>query len=717
MDYYIAIDQGTHATRALLYDQHGNQVDSKWTKVELERVKDGWIEQDSQELLDSVLGTTQRLLDSLTDEQRGSVRAAGIATQRSSVLLMDQHGNAVSPVLSWQDVRAADFLKTISHQHQVITSITGLPVSAHYGASKLRWLVDQHKPDKNNIMLTPLVSYYLFHLLGKKRFCVDHSNAQRTQLFDLDTMDWSPELLKLYGLEGYRLPECVPMVAEYGELLDTGIPFMASGGDQNAAVHGAGALPDDTALMNLGSGAFVMRRMQQRQSGNSLLTSVAYSDDASTSYLREGTVNGSGTALSWATKEWDLPDTREHLSDWCDEITQPPVFINAVGGLGSPWWRRDVKPQLLNQKSVSKAAKGVAVAESILFLLNTNLELMRRELPINRLRLSGGLSQQKAVCQKLANLSGLPLERVDNPEATARGIAWLAAGQPDGWQNIKMNTFTPQPDRDIRERYWKYFDFLRTLPPPSGSVPALVGHRGLMASYPENTLSSIAAAVGAGAPHIEFDVQMAADGELVVIHDDTTDRTCEEKGSVFSKTSLELTELSAHYPVKFKQAFHPEPIPLLTEVLDYLAGFPQVTAYVEIKEESMTRYGLDKVMDKLISDLSQHRAPFYVISFSYEAIHYVQKHSSFKTCWVLKKYDDQFRTMAEELQPDGLICNYKKVPDQPLWPGYWWWMLYDIKKPKRALQYHQLGADLIETADMTTMLMDEELNRGRLHGL
>lgn len=717
MDYYIAIDQGTHATRALLYDQNGNQVESKWTKVDLRRVKDGWIEQDSQELLDSVLDTVQRLLDSLTNEQRSSVRAAGIATQRSSVLLMDQNGNAVSPILSWQDVRAADFLKRIKHQHQVITSITGLPVSAHYGASKLRWLVDQHKPDKNNIMLAPLVSYYLFHLLGKKRFCVDHSNAQRTQLFDLDTLDWSPELLKLYELEGYRLPECLPMAADYGELFDTGIPFMASGGDQNAAVHGAGRLPDDTSLMNLGSGAFVMRPMQQRQTGNGLLSSVAYSDKESASYLREGTVNGSGTALSWATKEWDLPDTREHISDWCEEVTNPPVFINSVGGLGSPWWRRDIEPQLLKTETVSKSAKGVAVAESILFLLNTNLELMRREQPINRLRLSGGLSQQNALCQKLSNLTGLPLERVDNPEATARGIAWIAAGRPDGWQKIDMDTFSPQPDEGIGQRYWRAFNYLRTLPPAAGSVPALVGHRGVIANYPENTLSSIAAAIGAGAPHVEFDLQMASDGEFVVIHDDTTDRTCEEQVSVFSKTSNELQQISAHYPDKFKQSFLPEPIPLLSEVLEYLSAHPQVTAYVEIKEESMTRFGLERVMAKLIEVLKDHAAPFYVISFSYEAIHYVHKHSQFKTSWVVKKYNERYRSMAEELQPDGLICNYKKVADQPLWPGYWWWMLYDIKEPKLAMKYHQIGADLIETADMPNMLMDKDLYKGRLHGL
>jgi len=267
--------------------------------------------------------------------------------------------------------------------------------------------------------------------------------AKQRQLLDLNTLDWSPELLRIYSLEDQNLPECLPMSAHYGELLDTGIPLTCSSGDQNAAVFGAGELPDDTALVNLGSGAFVLRRMRTRQTGDRLLSSVSYSDDTEVSYLREGTVNGSGTALSWATEQWDLEDTRENLTKWCELINDPPVFINAVGGLGSPWWRRDIEPTLLDEKprnndALAKAARAVAVAESILFLLHDNLSLMRREQPIARLRLSGGLSQQNAICQKLANLTGLPVERIDNPEATARGTAWIAAGRPENWDNLKV---------------------------------------------------------------------------------------------------------------------------------------------------------------------------------------------------------------------------------------------------------------------------------------
>lgn len=723
MKYYLVVDQGTHASRALLFDEGGNQVASKWSKVGLNRKQDGWIEQDAAELLDSVLEVIHGLLDELSPEQRKTIAACGISTQRSSVVLLNDDGQACSPVLSWQDVRAADFLATIKAAHPKIQSLTGLPVSAHYGASKLRWLTQNASKVKKPARLAPLMSYYLLHLLADKRFCVDHSNAQRTQLLDLNTLDWSPELLKTYALEDHVLPECLPMAGHYGELLDTGIPLMAASGDQNAAVFGAGDLPDDTALVNLGSGAFVLRRMPTRRPGDRLLTSVSYSDESQVSFLREGTVNGSGTALSWATQEWGLDDTRENLSKWCDLIEEPPVFINSIGGLGSPWWRRDVKPQLLDEKprnneALAKAARAVAVAESILFLLNDNLNLMRREQPIERLRLSGGLSQQNAVCQKLANLTGLPVERIDNPEATARGTAWIAAGRPDNWDNLKADDFMPQADAGLQQRYRRAFEFLRTLPPLPDSVPSLVAHRGYMASYAENTLIAISAALGAGAPHVEFDVQMAGDGELVVIHDDTTKRTAEQDHSVFDTDSETLQRISVHYPDKFNATHMPEPVPTLKQALSLMADYPSATAFIEIKEESFQRFGLAKVMDKLILELANYKAPFFVISFSFEAIHYLQKHSNYKTGWVLKKYNQNFRQRAEELQPDCLICNHKKLPPKEhLWPGIWDWMLYDIKDPKKAMHFHQLGAQMIETATIGEMLSDPKLNRGRRYEL
>jgi len=154
---------------------------------------------------------------------------------------------------------------------------------------------------------------------------------------------------------------------------------------------------------------------------------------------------------------------------------------------------------------------------------------------------------------------------------------------------------------------------------------------------------------------------MAKDGELVVIHDDNTRRTASHAESVFDLTSEQLQHISVHYPDKFNTEHEPEPVPTLRQALSLMAQYPLATAFVEIKEESFQRFGLAKVMDKLILDLADYSAPFYVISFSFEAIHYLQQHSNYKTGWVVKKYNQQYRDQAEGGPDDRNCCHGRNV--------------------------------------------------------
>jgi glycerol kinase len=352
-------------------------------------------------------------------------------------------------------VRGADFLKSLKAQHDEIQRLSGLPVSAHYGASKLRWLL-QHVlagKEQNQIRLAPLVSYLLLNLLDQRPYYVDHSNAQRTQLMDLNTLDWSEKLMHWFQIPVNTLPAIKPMRYDYGALMTTQIPVTAVCGDQNAAVFGAGNLPEDTALINLGSGAFVLRRLANFEPSQQQLSGVSYSDARSVDYLREGTINGAGTALSWANKQFQLGDLKKLLPGWLETVKQPPVFINTIGGLGSPWWQRELEPQWVGVSPENKAEIATSIIESIVFLVQDNLNLMQQESPIHQLRVSGGLSKLDGLCQKLATLSRLPVERMDNPEATARGIAWLAAGRPAHWQQTASEYFQPQQDSGIDTRY------------------------------------------------------------------------------------------------------------------------------------------------------------------------------------------------------------------------------------------------------------------------
>lgn len=459
---FLGVDQGTHSSRALLFDEQGIQVARAREIVDLNRFGGGRVEQDANQLVTSVKNVIKKVLGSL--DNTNNVAACGIATQRSTVLNWASDGVVNGAALSWQDVRGSDLIETLNRDKLEIQKLSGLPLSAHYGGSKMRWLLDNLpisiSSSKEN-RLSPLVSFLLYHLIDNKPYLVDHSNAQRTQLMDINTLDWSSQLTSWFGVPESLLPKCMPMCADYGVLTESGIPVTAVCGDQNAALFGIGKMLETTALVNLGTGAFILRTMADNKSSEKQLSGIAYSDDKTVEYVREATINGAGSALSWLEKKYNIDGIQERLNGWLDAVDNPPLFINSIGGLGSPWWRQDVEPDFIGADMNNEGALVVAVIESIIFMVRANLDLMIKESPLKKLRVSGGLSKSDGLCQKLSNLCDLPVERADNSEATARGVAWLAAGRPSGWMEVdSVEGFKPVDDEALSQRYLKYTDEL-----------------------------------------------------------------------------------------------------------------------------------------------------------------------------------------------------------------------------------------------------------------
>lgn len=450
MSYYLAIDQGTHASRAIVFDGDGNEIAKAVVEVALHRQGTGRVEQSAEALCASIKTT---LHDVLGQTRGKTIVACGVATQRSTVVGWRADGSATTPALSWQDVRASAALTPLAKHAAEIQRISGLPLSPHYGASKLHWLAQQRADYSSPERYSPLVSYLLRHLLADKPYLVDHCNAQRTQLFDLEQLDWSSQLCEWFGVDRTTLPASRPVCHEYGVLANSDIPVTAVSGDQNAALYGGGAVPQDTARINLGTGAFVLRALDHYSPSETQLSGIATSSADSIIWMREATINGAGSALAWAVDTYNISHSRENIGDWLAEVKTPPVFINSVGGLGSPWWQSQLVPHFLDA-DLSAAQRIAAVVESIVFMIHANLEIMRAESGLARLRVSGGLANLDALCQKLANLSGLPVERGAENEATARGIAWLAAGKPAHWQaRADCAVFTPQYDATLQSRY------------------------------------------------------------------------------------------------------------------------------------------------------------------------------------------------------------------------------------------------------------------------
>ncbi len=242
----------------------------------------------------------------------------------------------------------------------------------------------------------------------------------------------------------------------------------------------------------------------------------------------------------------------------------------------------------------------------------------------------------------------------------------------------------------------------------SSSVSAafsLVAHRGYMHRYPENTLRSLQAALELGARYFEFDIQMNADHEFVVLHDVDFERTAGLKQSVFKADTRTCKAISVHHPEKFGQQFFPTAVSTLEEVLALTGRYPGAVALVEIKKESIEHWGLETVMTRLLLQLEPYQACCMLISFSDAAIEYALANSSLKTGWVFEDYTQTQRDRAAELQADVLMTDYEVLEQGTLpWPEFKRWMLYDVMDPLLAQFYHDGGVELIETADIESML-------------
>ena len=235
-------------------------------------------------------------------------------------------------------------------------------------------------------------------------------------------------------------------------------------------------------------------------------------------------------------------------------------------------------------------------------------------------------------------------------------------------------------------------------------IPSLVAHRGQMETYPENTLVGLEAALKCGATYIEFDVQSTADAVLVVLHDVELERVTGVVGNLFEMPFNLLESICVCEPDRFQKDEFSEPIPRLADIVALLQRYPKATAFVEIKDESVNRFGIEVICEQLLKEIKPIQQQSVVISFHREAIQYIKENSEFKTGYVLEKYDAQHHEFARELNPDFLIVNHTKLnKGKAPWAGSWEWMLYDITDPELCLEYAK-DVSFIETRDVCSLL-------------
>lgn len=438
-DLVLAIDQGTSSTKCLLLSAAGDVIRSSSAPVPIRYPRPGWVEQDAGEILDSVLAAAAQCLDGVTPV------AVGLSTQRESAVVWDRRtGRPAGPVLGWQDQRGAGVCDGLREFAPTVREISGLPLDPMFSAAKLRWLLDR-APDA---AVGTVDAWLLYALTGEHR--IEVGNASRTQLLDVHTGAWSPELLGLFGIPASALPAVVPSAGDLGRIGDrggplAGLPITAVLGDSHAALYAHGAAAGEGVKVTYGTGSSVMRlgRAEDRR----VCTTIAWSDRLA----MEGNIRSSGSTVTWLADLLGTDPAR--IAALAAGASSDGVhLVPAFGGLAAPWWDDTATGTITGLTlGAGPAQLARAAIESIAHQVADVVDAMG---PAAVLLADGGAAANDQLMQIQADLTGVPVKRARTANLSALGAGYLAAGVPP--PPIPYDEFRPRPvDRAALRSAWR----------------------------------------------------------------------------------------------------------------------------------------------------------------------------------------------------------------------------------------------------------------------
>lgn len=435
MTAVLAIDQGTTSTKALLVDGSGETTASGSVRVTRTYPQPGWVEQDPEELWESVAAAVARLPDA-------TPTCLALSSQRESVLLWERAtGRPLTPCASWQCQRGAELCERLRAEgvEDLVHALTGLPLDPTFSASKLRHFLDadpglRRAAESGEACAGTVDSWLLFNLTGGAAHVTDAGNAARTLLFDIHRLEWSADLLALF-----EVPEaCLPQVrASSGVIAESvalgplpGLPITASLADSHAAAFGLGCVDPGSAKATYGTGTSVLAPTADAPvtSRAGLATTVAWRREEVT-YALEGNVFSSGATVEWLAGVLGLPDAAAVQRLAATAASAGGVhLVPAFVGLGAPYWQPHARGAITGLTFAAGAAElARAAVESIAFQIADLIAALERDLerPVAELRADGGASRNDALMQFQADLTGCPVARGVTPDAAALGAALM----------------------------------------------------------------------------------------------------------------------------------------------------------------------------------------------------------------------------------------------------------------------------------------------------
>jgi glycerol kinase len=446
MQYLLAIDQSTSATKAVWFDIQGNAMDRAIREHRQHYPRAGWVEHDAEEIWRNVLTVTEELL-ARQAAHLGDLAGISIANQRETIVVFEKgSGKPLHPAIVWQ-CRRGDALCTEQLRKGRETTVrarTGLRIDGYFSASKLQWLIREHPAlgaqlANGDALIGTMDCYLIYRLTGGQVFATDHTNASRTLLYDIGNLRWDDELCDWWQVPQRALPEIRDCDAQFGTTVLDGqlprpAPIRGVMGDSQAALFAHRCFETGSAKVTFGTGASVLLNAGQRLPSQlqGTVASLAWVRAGQATYALEGLINCSGASLNWLRDQLGMFTSVTECEMLADEVAEQPgvYLVPAFSGLGAPYWREAARAAIVGLSAHSDRRHIIRAAlESMAYQLRDVLDMMRREagLQLQHIQCDGGPTANALLMQFTADIIGVELRVAPYPDCSALGAALMGA--------------------------------------------------------------------------------------------------------------------------------------------------------------------------------------------------------------------------------------------------------------------------------------------------
>lgn len=462
MDTYIlSLDQGTTSSRAIVFDKKGAIVSTAQKEFRQIYPKPGWVEHDAQEIWSSQAGVAAEAVASAGINGK-ALSGIGITNQRETTVVWDRKtGKPVYNAIVWQDRRTSDYcdqLKADGHAG-LIQEKTGLVLDAYFSGTKVKWILDnidgvRERAEKGELAFGTIDSWLIWNFTQGELHITDVTNASRTLLFNINTMDWDDDILELFDIPKSLLPEVKQSSEVYGNtkttLFASKVPIAGIAGDQQSALFGQMCTEKGMVKNTYGTGCFMLMNIGDKpiKSENNLLTTVAWKINGKTTYALEGSVFIAGAVVQWLRDEMSIIQESKDIEYFANKVEDSDgvYLVPAFAGLGAPYWNQHARGTMVGiTRGTNRAHIARAAQDSIAYQVTDLLTAMNADSGINikELRVDGGATVNDTLMQFQSDLLQVPAVRPKITETTALGAAYLAGLAVGYWDGID----------DIREQW------------------------------------------------------------------------------------------------------------------------------------------------------------------------------------------------------------------------------------------------------------------------